>query len=116
MGKHKRIKSKNIKEKLNPIPHNNRGHAAGRMVRTQIVIMKDKNDPTKVTKKTIFHMNLSPHEQQRIHVIKVAVEKNDENVMKTLNPRERKLYDHMLKEKQKREEGGTDGSDHGNNG
>ena len=116
MSKHKRVKSHKIKGKLDPIPHNNRGHASGRLSRTQVIIMKDKDDPTKIKKKTIFHMNLSPYEQRRIHIIKVAIADNDTEIMKKLNPRERKLYDNMLKEKQLREGGGFNGSNDGNNG
>ncbi len=44
-------------------------------------------------------MNLSPYEQQRIHMIKVAVDKNDPDVLTKLNHRERMLYDKLLKEK-----------------
>jgi hypothetical protein len=112
MAKHRRIKSKRIKGKLDPIPHNNRGRLAGRMARTQVIIFKDKTDPTKTVKKTIFHMNLSPFEQRRIHMIKVAIDTNDPEILTKLNSRERKLYDNMLKQKQK----GDGLNDNGNNG
>lgn len=116
MAKHRRIKSRRIKSKLDPIPHNNRGHASGRLSRTQIIVFKDKDDPTKMKQKTIYHMNLSPYEQRRIHIIKVAIAENDTEIMKKLNPRERKLYDNMLKEKQLREGGGFNGSSDASNG
>lgn len=104
MAKGKR-RSKHAKEKLIPIPHNNRANTRGRLVRQQIIKMIDKDDPTKITQKTIFHMNLTPYEQRRIHMIKTAVADNDINVLKKLNPRERMLYDKLLKEKEKKDGG-----------
>ena len=115
MAKNRRIKSRKLKSKLSPIPHNNRGNVAGRMARTQIITVLDPNKKGQTIlgkpctiKKTVFHMNLTPYEESRIHLIKVALEANDTEILKKLNPRERKLYDNMLKEKQKRE-GGYDG-------
>lgn len=112
MAKSRRIKSKTPKKNLTPIPHNNRGHLEGRMAHTQIITMLDP-DTDKVGKlnlgkpytiqKTIFHMNLSPFEQRRIHLIKTAIEAEDVDVLKKLNARERKLYDGLLAEKTKRE-------------
>lgn len=125
MPKHKRIKSNKIKGKLDPIPHNNRGHLKGRMAYTQIITMKDP-DPNKqgktnlgqpfMIKKTIIHMNLSAYEQRRIHMIKTAIADGDADVLKKLNPRERQLYDNLLKEKHKREGGEFDANGDRNNG
>jgi hypothetical protein len=122
MAKSRRIKSKTPKKSLTPIPHNNRGHLEGRMASTQIITMLDP-DPDKKGKlnlgkpytiqKTIFHMNLSPFEQRRIHLIKTAIEAEDIDILKKLNARERKLYDGLLAEKKKRE--GIENDGDGNN-
>lgn len=120
MAKTRRIKSKKQKKSLTPIPHNNRGHLEGRMARTQIITMLDPDKKGKlnlglpyVIQKTIFHMNLSPFEQRRIHLIKTSIDAEDTNILTKLNVRERKLYDGLLKEKQKRE--GAENDDNGNN-
>jgi hypothetical protein len=102
----RRIKTKNLKGKMTPIPHNNRADTGGRRVRKQLIIMKDKDNPNKITKKTIFHMNYSSYEQSRLHIIKEAVANNDPDVLKMLTPRERKMYDQLLKEKQDKENEG----------
>lgn len=99
----KRIKSRNIKSKSYPIPHNNRADNGGRMVRRQLIMVKDKADPTKVTKKTIFHMNYSIAQQGRIHLIKDAIANDDSSILKKLSPSEKKLYDQLLLEKQIKE-------------
>lgn len=113
MSTNTRIKSKSKKSKLEPVPHNNRARTAGRLSSTQIILMKDKDDPNKITKKTIFHMNLSPFEQQRAHLMKVALETEDRDIMKKLTPRERRVYDTLLIQKQLRE--GAEANDNGNN-
>lgn len=120
MSKNRRIKSRHPKQKHTPIPHNNRGHADRRMVRKQIITMPDPDRKGELNlgkpymiKKTIFHMNLSPFEERRIHMIKVAIENNDTDILNKLNPRERGLYDNMLKQKQMREGGEANGN--GNN-
>ena len=120
MGRNKRVQSKTKKSKLDPIPHNNRVQNNGsrlvvsQTIKTRNSLNPDKKTPIKdlpelwfdgknwrqsVISKTIHHMNLSSYEQQRIHMIKVAVEKNDPEVLTKLNHRERMLYDKMLKEK-----------------
>lgn len=103
MATNKRIKSKQTKAKLTPIPHNNRRRTKGRMVSSQVITYFEKQDngePDVLVKKTIFHMNLSPFEQRRVHVIKTAINADDDSILTMLNARERKMYEHMLKEKQ----------------
>lgn len=119
MSKNRRIKSRKQKASLTPIPHNNRGHKEGRLVRTQVVTMVDPDKKGKldmgkpyVIKKTIFHMNLSAFEQRRINMIKKAVEASDEGILTKLNARERQMYNGLLADKKKRE--GIE-NDNGNN-
>lgn len=120
MGRNKRIQSKTKKSKLDPIPHNNRKQRNGsRLVVSQIIKTRHPLNPDQKTpisdlpelwfdgknwrqsviNKTVHHMNLGAHEQQRIHMIKNAVDNNDPEVLTKLNHRERMLYDKMLKEK-----------------
>lgn len=108
MAYNKKIKSKRVKSKLDPVPHNNRGHANGRISRAQIIYTVDKNDPTIAEKKTVFHFNLSPYAQGRIHLMKVAAESNDLDILKKLTPSERKYYNNLLKEKEAKELNDTD--------
>jgi hypothetical protein len=128
MGKYRRIKSKQKKGKLVPIPHNNRSNAHdSRLVRVQIIEMKDPDNPNKKTadkltkvwldgtvwrpvwiKKTIFHTNLTSYEQGRMGMMKKALETKDTNIITKLNRRERKLYDEMIKLKEKKEKDGQD--------
>ena len=90
-------------EKQEVLPHNNKTPNDGRRVRQQHIVIKDKIDPTKVTKKTIFHVNYSPKEQWRIHMIKEAIANNDDSILTKLSLHERKIYDLMMKAKQEKE-------------
>jgi hypothetical protein len=110
----RRIKSRNIKSKSFPIPHNNRADTGGRKVRKQFIVfdktIADPIDPSKTkvikAKKTVFHVNYSPYEQQRIHMIKTAVTSGDPDILQKLSVRERKIYDQLIKEKETKENEG----------
>jgi hypothetical protein len=103
----KRVQSKRKKNKLLPVPHNNRARTSGRMCRLQVIIYKDKDNEDKLTKKTVLHMNLSAYEQHRMHVIKEAVANNDTEARAKLNKRERELFDTLvlLKEAKEKKDG-----------
>ena len=92
---------KNDEEKQVNLPSNNKKPTRARKVSQQTILVKDPKDPTKVTKKTIFHVNYSPYEQRRIHTIKEALANGDTTIMTKLSPNERKMYDILLKEKEK---------------
>jgi hypothetical protein len=104
----RRMKSRHIKSKSYPIPHNNRADTGGRRVRKQLIIfdkvVADPKDATKTkvvkAKKTVFHVNYSTYEQSRIHMIKTAVANGDPEILAKLSPRERKIYDNMIKMKE----------------
>jgi len=98
----KGIKSRTIKSKLSPIPHNNRGNLNARKVRRQLIVFK-KPDETGATQKTIFHYNNTPYEQSRFHLIKEAVKTEDEDILKKLTTPEREIYDKLLKQKEEDE-------------
>jgi hypothetical protein len=130
MAHNRRIKSKREKAKLVPVPHNNRKQTSARAGRQQIVEMIDpdypkENRPAELPhlwfdgvkwcpvkiKRSIFHMNLTPFEQRRLHIIKKAVAENDLEVRKTLNLRERRIFDNMIKLKELKEKQDAEGQE-----
>lgn len=56
-------------------------------------------------------MNLTPFEQRRLHIIKKAVAENDLEVRKTLNLRERRIFDNMIKLKELKEKQDAEGQE-----
>lgn len=103
MGK-RGIKSRTIKNKLSPIPHNNRGNLKGRKVRRQLIIFKKPNENGE-TQRTIYHNNYNPYQQGRFNLIKEAVKTEDEDILKKLTPLEREVYDKLLEQKEAENEG-----------